>query len=98
MKKLRLELDNLNVQSFATTDGETGTGTVEGYISLRCSQGDHTCNGGNTCDGVGDTCNPENSCYVSCAGSCPCDPDDPTFYASDCDTCYWTQCPGWNGC
>lgn len=70
MKKLRLDVDRLEVESFAVARGGEVRGTVEGHVSLRCTGGGLTCNGGNTCDG-GDTCGAGASCYVSCNGSCP---------------------------
>lgn len=70
MKKLRLELDELHVESFVTDRGEVERGTVEGHASLRCSGGGTTCNGDNTCvDGY--TCGAAGTCYLSCNGTCP---------------------------
>jgi len=70
MKKLRMELDDLQVESFATDRGDGDRGTVEGHVSAQCSAGAFTCNGGNTCV-EGATCGNNESCYVSCNGSCP---------------------------
>ena len=76
MKKLKLDLEELHVDSFTVSDDDLGTGTVEGYISARCTGGGITCDNANTCGGVGDTCEAT-VCDVSCNGSCPCYPDDP---------------------
>ena len=99
MKKLRLELDALRVDSFATADSEDGRGTVEGYISARCTGGTMTCNGGNTC-GDGDTCN-QYTCNLSDNGSCPCYPE--TAYEGSCaytcnETCDPYPCTAEVGC
>jgi hypothetical protein len=70
MKKLRLDVDRLEVESFAIARGGEARGTVEGHVSLRCTGGGATCNGDNTCaDGY--TCGAAGSCYLSCAGTCP---------------------------
>lgn len=76
MRKLQLSLDELSVDSFTTSDAASGAGTVEGYISTHCTNAGYTCNGANTCLPAGATCgNP--TCFLSCAGSCPCYPPDP---------------------
>jgi hypothetical protein len=79
MKKLRLELDELAVESFATGEDEMATrGTVAGHISTRCTGGAMTCDDGNTCVPAGDTC-ANDTCYISCMGSCPCYPNYETI-------------------
>ena len=78
MKKLRLDLDELTVTSFETDHAQSGGGTIEGYISTRCTGGAMTCDDGNTCVPAGATCDND-TCYVSCAGSCPCDPNYDTY-------------------
>jgi hypothetical protein len=86
MKKLRLEFDELRVESFATADTADERGTVNAHFSTRCETAGYTCDGARTC-GLAATC------YVSCcAGSCSFHPDDPTFYASNCNTCAITYC------
>ena len=76
MKKMKLSLDDLKVESFQTTPegGGGGDGTVFGYISCDlticaecppggCPTQDPSCNG--TC---GQSCN--GTCYESCNGTC----------------------------
>jgi hypothetical protein len=77
MKKLRLNLAALTVDSFQTDDVGGGTGTVEGYVSTQCTGGFITCNDGNTCVPAGATCSQE-TCYVSC-NRCPGDPNYETY-------------------
>lgn len=83
MKKLRLVVDDLRVDSFVTRQETEDRGTVQGYVSARCTyQG--TCLGGATCDGVGATCSPNDTCWFSCQGSCPCQlPDTITEVACE---------------
>ena len=54
MKKLRLEMDALVVESFDTAAAAKGAGTVEAHATPRQS-----------CQ---DTC--QNTCLISCEGSC----------------------------
>jgi hypothetical protein len=70
MKKLRLQLDKLQVDSFATDGLTQEVGTVHGHVTaLRCSTGCETdgvtCDGGGTCNGAY-SCNGEYSCQLSC--------------------------------
>lgn len=59
MNKLRLQLDDLRIDSFETTPAEKPRGTVVGE---QCTCYTHcTCPGGPTCDGT---------CYDSCGGTC----------------------------
>ena len=55
MRKLRLDTDALQVESF--TSGESGAlrGTVRGYLTGACTHDALTCNGAATCNGV-ETC------------------------------------------
>jgi hypothetical protein len=76
MSKLTLQLEELVVESFPTTDAEGGRGTVRGMDSATVDQ--DSCD---TCDcSFMDTCpQPEITCFQSCAGSCntcpvSCDP------------------------
>ncbi|HEX6750245.1 MAG TPA: hypothetical protein VF092_23330 [Longimicrobium sp.] len=66
MKKLRLMLDELRVDSFATDGLAQEAGTVRAHESLlRCTE---TCDTGDfTCDGGGNTCDDANSCQISCS-------------------------------
>ena len=55
MKKLKLQLDDLSVESFATAQDKDGLGTVDGYNSCQtCQDIDCTaaCTGG-SCGGTG---------------------------------------------
>lgn len=58
MKKIRLDLDHLQVESFATTEPEPARGTVAGHASF-----DLTC-----LQSCGATCN--GSCYDTCHVPC----------------------------
>lgn len=76
MEKVRLTIDELQVQSFATTGVEAaGRGTVRAHDAptdaVECP----------TADPNWDTC--WGSCGDTCGGSCDCD----SAYCSD--TCYW---------
>jgi len=69
MKKLHLELDDLAVESFETSNADAGYGTVRGYVSLRCVT-NYTCDpAANTC-GQNATCGEYYTCYVSCGTDC----------------------------
>jgi hypothetical protein len=75
MKKLRLHLEDLQIDSFQTTPGEKTKGTVFGeqctcYTQCTCPgcpTCDASCNG--TCDA---SCN--GTCDASCNGTCDCPP------------------------
>jgi hypothetical protein len=58
MKKVKLDLEALAVESFATADGGTGRGTVRGFWT-------------ETCVGIDLPCGSQNQTYVeSCAQGC----------------------------
>lgn len=67
MRKLRLDIDDLAVESFETREGAEERGTVHGHwptqycVSNRCSGADPI-----TCPESLDTL-----CYDTCGGSCP---------------------------
>jgi hypothetical protein len=97
MKKLRLNLEDLRVDSFTTADGDEKRGTVDGYyLSERCATDALTCNGpvGGSCGGgEGASCAPTTCVVDSCGGSCPCYPD----YPGSVDACpIYSQ--EWTGC
>lgn len=78
MKKLKLELDALSVESFEADAREGRIGTVAAYdFTLQCGGTDLctvSCNG--TCDA---------SCGgISCAGTCPAPCDSGGFYSECC--------------
>jgi hypothetical protein len=84
MKKLSLDLDTLNVESFSTAPAERAGGTVRGYITLQCSDGcntwDTACGGGSeTC-----TCTKDQTC------NCP----TVIGYSCEFDTCDLPDCTG----
>lgn len=84
MKKLKLQLDDLRIDSFQTSEAETPEGTVFGE---QC-----TCPGVATCDGscncgdtaAGPTCNA--SCHNSCVAYETCD-----IWTCG-GTCYYETC------
>jgi len=106
MAKLRLTLDELQVETFPTTGGAAGRGTVRGQDSgtddLYCQAGTW---GGNGCDSTqyqimcGCTAGgPENgTCDVSCGATCMM--DETCDYG--CGATYDAHCPtnpGYQGC
>ena len=89
MRKLSLNLDDLQVDTFDTSVRPKGKGTVFGEQCTcwtRCGQ--NTCPGCPTCD---NTCNGANTCANSCAYTCAYTCDD----ASCNGTC---DCPSGNTC
>jgi len=63
MRKLRLELDSLAVESFAPLDVPGERGTVRGHVSLYWED----CNPSDTCAGAGWPCDTSDQ---SCGGTC----------------------------
>ena len=60
MRKLKLDLDDLEVTTFdASADAKTKLGTVEAHVTAPVATGD----GGYTCDG-------SPTCYQTCANTC----------------------------
>jgi hypothetical protein len=93
--KLKLNLEQLSVESFDTTSVEKQRGTVVGEQCTcwtRCGQ--NTCPGCPTCDNTcaytcdDATCPACPTCAASCNGTCDC-PDDTYDYS-----CYYTDCCG----
>ncbi|HSU14852.1 hypothetical protein [Longimicrobium sp.] len=65
MKKLRLDVDSLGVESFATAPARAAAGTVRGAGATEiCSAGPVTCH---------PTYDPCDTCATSCAGGPWCD-------------------------
>ncbi|HLL47579.1 MAG TPA: hypothetical protein VK399_12765 [Longimicrobiaceae bacterium] len=105
MEKLKLDLEDLAVESFATTpEPRAEGGTVFGqqctcYTQCTCPgcpTCDASCNGtcGGTCEAsCNGTCGP--TCDVSCYGTCGVGTCGPTWDAS-CDTCDCTN--EWGRC
>ena len=96
MKKLRLEVDDLRVESFVVADSGDQKGTVHAHVSCRCTNAQGgTCGGGASCNG-GATCDTDCS-GVTYVDSCPCDPE--TAYAPSCDySCVETCATACIGC
>jgi len=103
MKKIRLDLEALKVESFVTSEGTPqGDGTVFGMLPTDCEV---TCNGfANTCDdgpncfgmsGPTDCCDYTNPMAVTCTGYEV--TEDPIFCGGGGDTDEDT-CPGQPGC
>jgi hypothetical protein len=74
MRKLRLDVEALEVDTFATGADGLGGGTVQAFrqhtvtgYPLSCWQ---SCWPEDTCPGCTGTC-AANSCAVSCGGTCP---------------------------
>lgn len=78
MRKLKLELDSLQVETFLTDEAAEGAGTVHGHVSLACTGANGaTCNDRATCNGAY-TCDGEYTCnFRSCDGVCG------TYFCSD---------------
>lgn len=101
MRKLKLSLDALQVESFHATGPEARRGTVPGhawteYADESCFE---SCNGGCGTTGTGGTgtggsgaASCYGTCYASCGGSCTCPPPATDYTACDCQT--WETCPG----
>ena len=70
MEKLKLQLDNLTVESFDTTCEVKGSGTVRGEQATNTCPGCPTCAAtcAYTCDDA--TCPNCPTCAVSCNGTC----------------------------
>jgi len=69
MRKLKLGLEELRVDSFDTGAAGEGRGTVHGHVSQFCTRGPVTCDVGYTCDG-GYTCAGDTCVVLSCDGAC----------------------------
>jgi hypothetical protein len=76
MKKLRLVLDDIRVDSFDVTRERAERGTVRGHVCC-CGCVPCCCTGGDSCGGSCDTCVTGcGTCYTncgSCAGQYSCD-------------------------
>ncbi|HST60738.1 MAG TPA: hypothetical protein VLK84_18705 [Longimicrobium sp.] len=99
MRKLKLSLDDLQVESFHATRGAEVRGTVPAHDWTEYA--DESCFG--TCDGgctgpvgsCGGGCGTAGSCYGtcinSCNGTCNCSAGCTAATACDCQT--WETCP-----
>jgi hypothetical protein len=101
MRKLKLSLDELQVDSFHATGPEARRGTVAGnswtqHADESCFG---TCDGGCTvwgscnggCGSGGASCN--GTCVASCNGSCGCSAN-----ATECGCQTWETCPNATVC
>lgn len=84
MKKVKLALEALEVESFETVSGaESTSGTVFGHATLVCTE-QWSCT---SCDETGDAA----SCLgASCGPTCGGDCGDQTYAMH---SCYYYQCP-----
>jgi hypothetical protein len=85
MKKMKLNVEALAVESFDTSGDAPKRGTVFGE-QCTCYT-DCTCPGCNTCDeSCNGTCAGQHTCggQNTCGGQATCD--------ATCDTCYYTGC------
>jgi hypothetical protein len=77
MKKLRLALEDLNVESFSTADAEEPRGTVEGHGTLVEKTCDMSCDIScwtkceDTCGQTENTCQGQFSCPAGCETQAP---------------------------
>ncbi|HEU0012184.1 MAG TPA: hypothetical protein VFQ45_00800 [Longimicrobium sp.] len=84
MKKVKLEVESLEVESFETAASGDEQGTVFGHATLVCSE-QWTCT---SCDS-NESC-LEVSCGASCGGAC----GDQTYAMHSCE--WWQSCDGCN--
>lgn len=85
MRKQRLRLDDLTVQSFSTGSGMQSQGTVRARAAT-----EETCRGQATCGGGGDTC------WDSCDGVCGSYYCATNGASCGAETCIWSC--AWTGC
>ena len=85
MRKMRLELDGLKVESFSTAkDGEI-RGTVQAHSAVPCTVYD-------SCDVTACSCPGGGSGHMTCGNTSPCTPGY-TVYET-CESCQRTWCLG----
>jgi hypothetical protein len=88
MKKIRLDLDTLSIESFDTMVTPEERGTVQGHIPPDTYA--RYCSDGTTCYDSCDYCSGYVSCNASECGTCA--TNCGTCYATDCGTCYDATC------
>jgi len=68
MKKVKLEIDDLKVESFATAELEKEKGTVHGQetVPYTCPPDGRSICGVNKCDPYEDPSEVEGTCYLVC--------------------------------
>ncbi|HEU4456065.1 MAG TPA: pinensin family lanthipeptide [Longimicrobium sp.] len=90
MKKMKLEMDALSVESFETADVEEQAGTVHGNAQTEW----------NTCPGYGPTCDGGDTCWDSCGGACDthyCTPNTCSVYCLNPSNLPYTDSPTCRG-
>ena len=94
MRKLKLSLESLQVDSFHATDAASARGTVPGHIWTQYA--DESCF--QSCNG---SCNTCNSCYggcgsgATCGATCGCPPGTAQ---TECGCETWETCPNATVC
>ncbi|HST60737.1 MAG TPA: hypothetical protein VLK84_18700 [Longimicrobium sp.] len=104
MRKLKLSVDQLQVESFHAVEREAQRGTVAGNDSwvLVCSEGGNSCKGWCSADTACQTCDAScngtcyNSCGASCAGTCGSCACSANMTECGCQT--WETCVGEINC
>lgn len=86
MKKVKLDLDAISVDTFEVTQAEGGRGTVRGHLCCVCCCDPCCCTCCNTCQATcPDSCQ---TCPESCWGTCY----DVTCQGRSCDYCITDVC------
>lgn len=81
MKKLKLEIDELAVESFTTRNDEALRGTVGGAATFFGTNGCYSCVGTICIESCRNTCdNSLDYCTCMCSNTCP----EPTQYTGFC--------------
>lgn len=90
MKKVRLDLDAIQVDSFETNGGGGQRGTVRGHYCPCCCCDPCVCTCCDTCQATcAASCNGScDSCYDSCYGTC----GELTCAGRSCDICVTDAC------
>lgn len=94
MRKLTLNIEALDVQSFTTDDIGSERGTVRGHISINCNTNFAGCTNNASCQG-GYTCGAGASCpALSCdnCGTYRCATEGSCLNESCVDSCAYTGC------
>jgi len=83
MRKLKLHVDELRVETFAPGGRTPGAGTVRGNMPFIMPASDDPCTGGGSGETYGDTCTcpSDPTCRHTCAHTCGLD------YCSDLTNC-----------
>ena len=81
MRKLKLDLHDLQVDTFHTSPMESGRGTVEAYLT---TAGCHIATAPATCNNSLDYCTCDESCGGTCGFTCVGDTCDYTCHTDIC--------------